>query len=84
MASDTQDKLDSLYQHIQAVILSRQHPVTGLFPASTSINNHGNYTDAWVRDNVYSIQAVWALHLAYKRASNPQKRANELEFACIK
>lgn len=84
MATDAQDKLDSLYQHIQAVILTRQHPVTGLFPASTSINNHGNYTDAWVRDNVYSIQAVWALHLAYKRASNPQKRANELEFACIK
>ncbi|MCB5162438.1 glycoside hydrolase family 15 protein [Marinomonas algarum] len=84
MASDTQDKLDSLYQHIQAVILSRQHPVTGLFPASTSINNHGNYTDAWVRDNVYSIQAVWALYLAYKRASNPQKRAHELEFACVK
>ncbi|MDP5055564.1 MAG: glycoside hydrolase family 15 protein [Marinomonas hwangdonensis] len=84
MASDTQDKLDSLYQHIQAVILSRQHPVTGLFPASTSINNHGNYTDAWVRDNVYSIQAVWALYLAYKRASNPDKRTHELEFACVK
>ncbi|MGJ8646444.1 MAG: glycoside hydrolase family 15 protein [Marinomonas colpomeniae] len=84
MASDTQDKLDSLYQHIQAVILSRQHPVTGLFPASTSINNHGNYTDAWVRDNVYSIQAVWALYLAYKRASNPDKRTDELELTCIK
>jgi len=84
MASHTQDKLDSLYQHIQAVILSRPHPVTGLFPASTSINNHGNYTDAWVRDNVYSIQAVWALYLAYKRASNPDKRTHELEFACIK
>lgn len=84
MASDTDDKLDALYQHIQAVILSRQHPVTGLFPASTSINNHGNYTDAWVRDNVYSIQAVWALYLAYKRASNPQKRAYELELACVK
>ncbi|MGB5996516.1 MAG: glycoside hydrolase family 15 protein [Marinomonas sp.] len=84
MAFDTQEKLDSLYQHIQAVILTRQHPVTGLFPASTSINNHGNYTDAWVRDNVYSIQAVWALHLAYKRASNPDKRAHELEHACIK
>ncbi len=84
MPSDTQDTLDSLYQHIQAVILSRQHPVTGLFPASTSINNHGNYTDAWVRDNVYSIQAVWALYLAYKRASDTDKRAHELEFACIK
>ncbi|MBJ7537398.1 glycoside hydrolase family 15 protein [Marinomonas transparens] len=84
MSFDTQQKLDALYQHIQAVILSRQHPVTGLFPASTSINNHGNYTDAWVRDNVYSIQAVWALHLAYKRASNPDKRTHELEFSCIK
>ena len=84
MSFDTQEKLDSLYKHIQAVILSRQHPVTGLFPASTSINNHGNYTDAWVRDNVYSIQAVWALHLAYKRASNPDKRTHELEYACIK
>lgn len=84
MAFDIQEKLDSLYKHIQAVILTRQHPVTGLFPASTSINNHGDYTDAWVRDNVYSIQAVWALHLAYKRASNPDKRAHELEHACIK
>jgi len=84
MAFDTQEKLNSLYKHIQAVILSRQHPVTGLFPASTSINNHGNYTDAWVRDNVYSIQAVWALHLAYKRASNPDKRSHELEYSCIK
>ncbi|MCV2402542.1 glycoside hydrolase family 15 protein [Marinomonas sp. C2222] len=84
MTPDTQAKLDSLYQHIQDVILSRQHPVTGLFPASTSISIHGNYTDAWVRDNVYSIQAVWALHLAYKRASNPDNRADELELACIK
>ncbi|ADZ92345.1 glycoside hydrolase family 15 protein [Marinomonas mediterranea] len=84
MASDTQSKLDSLYHHIKNVILSRQHPVTGLFPASTSVNNHGDYTDAWVRDNVYSIQAVWALYLAYKRASNPDKRAHELEYTCIK
>ncbi|GAB3484831.1 glycoside hydrolase family 15 protein [Marinomonas epiphytica] len=84
MSFDTQEKLDTLYKHIQAVILSRQHPVTGLFPASTSINNHGNYTDAWVRDNVYSIQAVWALYLAYKRANNPDKRSHELEYACVK
>ena len=84
MALDIPSELDSLYQHIEKVILSRQHPVTGLFPASTSINTHGDYTDAWVRDNVYSIQAVWALSLAYKRASNPGKRAHELEYACIK
>lgn len=84
MPFDIPTELDSLYQHIDKVILSRQHPVTGLFPASTSINNHGDYTDAWVRDNVYSIQAVWALSLAYKRASNPNNRAHELEYACIK
>lgn len=84
MSIDIASELDSLYQHIDKVILSRQHPVTGLFPASTSINNHGDYTDAWVRDNVYSIQAVWALSLAYKRASNPDNRAHELEYACIK
>ncbi|RDL43963.1 phosphorylase kinase [Marinomonas piezotolerans] len=84
MPFDVPTELDSLYQHIEKVILSRQHPVTGLFPASTSINTHGDYTDAWVRDNVYSIQAVWALSLAYKRASNPHKRAHELEYACIK
>lgn len=84
MTSGHQNTLDSLYQHIQQVILSRQHPVTGLFPASTSINAHGNYTDAWVRDNVYSIQAIWALYLAYKRNGNPQQRAHELEFSCIK
>jgi phosphorylase kinase alpha/beta subunit len=32
--------------------LARQHPVTGLLPASTAITVHGDYTDAWVRDNV--------------------------------
>lgn len=84
MPFDIPTELDTLYRHIDKVILSRQHPVTGLFPASTSVNNHGDYTDAWVRDNVYSIQAVWALSLAYKRASNPHKRAHELEYACIK
>ncbi|MBM6549631.1 glycoside hydrolase family 15 protein [Marinomonas ostreistagni] len=84
MSFDKATELETLYRHIDKVILSRQHPVTGLFPASTSVNNHGDYTDAWVRDNVYSIQAVWALSLAYKRASNPNKRAHELEYACIK
>ena len=29
---------------------------------------HGDYRDAWVRDNVYSILAVWGLALAYRRA----------------
>ena len=84
MSFDIAAELDTLFKHVDKVILSRQHPVTGLFPASTNVNNHGDYTDAWVRDNVYSIQAVWALSLAYKRASNPGKRAHELEYSCIK
>lgn len=49
------------------MILSRQNPHTGLLPASTALTVHGDYTHAWVRDNVYSIQSVWALALAYRR-----------------
>lgn len=75
--------LDSLFHDVHSVILSRQNPVTGLLPASTAVNTHGDYTDAWVRDNVYSIQAVWALGLAYRRAGEPQ-RSDELQQATIK
>ena len=53
------EQLDAYYQDIHSVILTRQHPVTGLLPASTAVNEHGDYRDAWVRDNVYSIMAVW-------------------------
>lgn len=44
----------------------------GLIPASVAITTHGNYTDAWVRDNVYSILAVFGLSLAYKRLDDNQ------------
>ena len=59
--------LHSLDQSIERVVLSRQHPVTGLLPASTAHTVHGNYGDAWVRDCVYSIQCVWGLALAHRR-----------------
>jgi hypothetical protein len=75
--------LERLYKEINTVILSRQHPVTGLLPASTSINNHGNYTDAWVRDNVYSIVCVWSLGLAY-RHQGERCKSDQLEQATIK
>ncbi len=75
--------LDQLYGEISNVILSRQHPVTGLLPASTSVNVHGNYTDAWVRDNVYSIICVWGLALAYRHEGD-KIRSDQLEQACIK
>ncbi|MFM7268286.1 MAG: glycoside hydrolase family 15 protein, partial [Cyanobium sp.] len=52
-------RLQELDRQISAVVLQRQHPITGLLPASTANTVHGNYGDAWVRDCVYSIQCVW-------------------------
>ena len=75
--------LEQLYQDIQDIIVSRQNPVTGLLPASTSVNIHGDYTDAWVRDNVYSILAVWALSMAFKRHGD-RYRQDQLEQTTIK
>ncbi|MFE4106355.1 glycoside hydrolase family 15 protein [Almyronema epifaneia] len=77
-------QLDNYYQQVQTVILSRQHPVSGLLPASTAITAHGNYTDAWVRDNVYSILAVWGLGLAYRKIDENQGRTYELEQSVVK
>lgn len=77
-------QLDRYYQQIQSIILSRQNPITGLFPASTAITAHGDYTDAWVRDNVYTILAVWGLALAYRKVDAPPGRLFELEQSVAK
>jgi phosphorylase kinase alpha/beta subunit len=69
----------ALDAQIEAVVLNRQHPITGLLPASTAHTVHGNYGDAWVRDCVYSIQCVWGLALAYRRLGGHDTRAFELE-----
>lgn len=82
--SNLQTKLDVYYQEVTTVILSRQNPITGLLPASTAINAHGNYTDAWVRDNVYSILAVWGLALAYRKLDSDRGRTYELEQSVVK
>src|SRR6478672_6331924 len=79
-----QARLDNYYHPIKAVILNRQNPITGLLPASTAINAHGDYTDAWVRDNVYSILSVWGLALAYCKLDAEQGRLYELEHSVIK
>jgi phosphorylase kinase alpha/beta subunit len=79
-----QEQLDRYYTQVKTVILSRQHPVSGLMPASTAVNSHGNYTDAWVRDNVYSILAVWGLALAYRQLDDDQGRTVELEQSVVK
>jgi len=72
-------RLQDLDRQIEAVVLTRQHPVTGLLPASTANTVHGNYGDAWVRDCVYSVQCVWGLSLAYRRLKGPCRRSFELE-----
>jgi phosphorylase kinase alpha/beta subunit len=82
--STTAKLLDRYYQEIQTVILARQNPITGLLPASTAITAHGDYTDAWVRDNVYSILAVWGLALAYRRQGAPAGRLYLLEHSVVK
>lgn len=84
MAIDLATRLNDYYQQIKAIILNRQNPITGLLPASTAVNAHGDYTDAWVRDNVYSILAVWGLALAYRKTDANQGRAFELEHSVVK
>jgi phosphorylase kinase alpha/beta subunit len=71
--------LNAYFNEIEALILEKQHPVTGLLPASIAVTVHGDYRDAWVRDNVYSILAVWGLGLAYRALDDDGGRGYELE-----
>ncbi|XP_015206864.2 phosphorylase b kinase regulatory subunit alpha, skeletal muscle isoform isoform X1 [Lepisosteus oculatus] len=74
-------KLDNYARLVQQTILCHQDPVTGLLPASEE------QRDAWVRDNVYSILAVWALGLAYRKNADRDEdkaKAYELEQSVVK
>lgn len=74
-------RLDYYQRLVCRTILDHQDPVTGLIPS------HKQGDHAWVRDNVYSILAVWALSMAYrKNADLDEDRAKtyELEQGCIK
>ena len=75
--------LDGYYREVKALILDKQHPVTGLLPASTAVTIHGDYRDAWVRDNVYSMLAVWGLALAYRALDDDGGRGYELEHRTV-
>ncbi|KAI8067466.1 glycosyl hydrolases family 15-domain-containing protein [Gongronella butleri] len=77
-------RLDYYYNVINIAILSKQNAASGLIPASVAITSHGDYTDAWVRDNVYSIYAVYGLALAYRRLDEDTGRTFELEHAVVK
>lgn len=76
--------LDKHFHRVDKIILSRQDSITGLLPASTAINAHGDYIDAWVRDNVYSILSVWGLALAYRNHDANHYRAYLLEQSVVK
>ncbi|XP_043958206.1 phosphorylase b kinase regulatory subunit alpha, liver isoform isoform X5 [Gambusia affinis] len=58
-----------------------KNPVTGLLPASIQKK------DAWVRDNVYSVLAVWGLGMAYRKNADRDEdkaKAYELEQSVVK
>ena len=76
--------LDRHFHTIEKIILLRQDPITGLLPASTAVNAHGDYTDAWVRDNVYSILSVWGLALSYKKNRPSHQRSYVLSQSVVK
>ncbi|XP_031979501.1 phosphorylase b kinase regulatory subunit alpha, skeletal muscle isoform isoform X4 [Corvus moneduloides] len=74
-------RLDSYGRLVQQTILRHQDAVTGLLPASA------DHQDAWVRDNVYSILAVWGLGLAYRKNADRDEdkaKAYELEQSVVK
>ncbi|MFA5983343.1 MAG: glycoside hydrolase family 15 protein [Methylococcaceae bacterium] len=77
-------KLNAYFRQVQGIILKRQDWITGLLPASTAVTVHGDYTDAWVRDNVYSILAAWGLALAYRKTKDKSGKAYELEQSTVK
>uniref|UniRef100_A0A672FZQ0 Phosphorylase b kinase regulatory subunit n=1 Tax=Salarias fasciatus TaxID=181472 RepID=A0A672FZQ0_SALFA len=74
-------RLDGYARLVQETILCHQNPVTGLLAASTQKK------DAWVRDNVYSVMAVWGLGMAYRKNADRDEdkaKAYELEQSVVK
>lgn len=86
MSTESQDLttiLDEWFDLTEQTILCRQDSQTGLFPASTDVNGHGDYTDAWVRDNVYSIMAIWGLWLGYRKFDHFPSRTTQLSDSVV-
>ncbi|KAJ1674347.1 hypothetical protein EV182_003464, partial [Spiromyces aspiralis] len=82
--SERRARLDYYYDAIYSTILAKQHPISGLLPASVAVLRHGDYTHCWTRDAVYSILAVYGLAQAYRRIDDDTCRAYELEHSVIK
>ncbi|KAF4797885.1 Phosphorylase b kinase regulatory subunit alpha, liver isoform [Turdus rufiventris] len=74
-------RLDGYARLVQRTILCHQNPVTGLLSAGV------DHKDAWVRDNIYSILAVWGLGMAYRKNADRDEdkaKAYELEQNVVK
>ncbi|XP_032886321.1 phosphorylase b kinase regulatory subunit alpha, skeletal muscle isoform isoform X3 [Amblyraja radiata] len=74
-------RLDYYARLVSNTILCHQNSVTGLLPAAADQQN------AWVRDNVYSILAVWGLGMAYRKNADRDEdkaKAYELEQSVVK
>ncbi|XP_072914465.1 phosphorylase b kinase regulatory subunit alpha, skeletal muscle isoform isoform X3 [Hemitrygon akajei] len=74
-------RLDYYGRMVNNTILCHQNSVTGLLPASLDQQH------AWVRDNVYSILAVWGLGMAYRKNADRDEdkaKAYELEQSVVK
>ncbi|XP_053328848.1 phosphorylase b kinase regulatory subunit alpha, skeletal muscle isoform isoform X5 [Spea bombifrons] len=74
-------RLDRYAKLVHQTILCHQNAVTGLLPASCEEK------DAWVRDNVYTVLAVWGLSLAYRKNADRDEdkaKAYELEQNVVK
>ena len=56
-------ELEHYFNLVYRTIIHHQDPVTGLLPAHQIA---GCEDHAWIRDNVYSVMAVWALAMAYR------------------
>ena len=64
----------SLLKHLFTSTNLQQDDVTGLFSSSTGQQGH-----AWVRDNVYSCQAVWGLSIAFKNQAELYENKEKAE-----
>ena len=77
--SNSSVKLDLIAELVQKTLFSQRDPITGLF-----YNNDEGH--AWIRDNLYATEAVWALFLAYRKTADldeDKSKTHEYKHAAI-
>lgn len=75
MCPNKLENFQFIIRYIIFIFVYFQNPVTGLFPASPT------NPDAWIRDNVYTVLAVWGLSMSCKKnADIDEDRAKTYEL----